>query len=87
MMTGGDDHANTTNEDVQPAGAAPAPLSPAAPHMVREPVARHTDVLAELDAVLDATPVYAHVCRPMRRTLVAAAAAEIRRQRLAAAVL
>jgi hypothetical protein len=40
------------------------------------------DVLAELDRLLDATPHGSHVCKPLKRAVVAAAAAEIRRLRV-----
>lgn len=41
------------------------------------------DVLERLDAELDRTPHDAYICRPLPRTVVAAAAAEIRRLRAA----
>lgn len=44
------------------------------------------DVLAELDRLLDATPHGSHVCKPLKRAVVAAAAAEIRRLRVQVAM-
>ena len=77
--------AHTTNEDIQPTDAASMPLPVATSHMAGKPGASHIDALAELDRVLDDTPAHTHVCRPLKRTLVAAAAAEIRRLRVAVA--
>lgn len=39
------------------------------------------DVLAELERLLDATPHDHYVCAPLKRSVVAAATAEIRRLR------
>lgn len=44
------------------------------------------DVLAELDRLIDATPPGNYVCTPLKRSTVAAAAAEIRRLRYQAAL-
>ena len=40
------------------------------------------DILDRLDAELDRTPDDSYACRPLPRTVVAAAAAEIRRLRV-----
>lgn len=41
-----------------------------------------TDILSILDDELDRTPHDAYMCRPLRRSVMAAAAAEIRRLRV-----
>ena len=45
------------------------------------------DILERLDTELDATPPEAYTCRPLPRTVVAAAAAEIRRLRVEMATM
>jgi hypothetical protein len=45
------------------------------------------DILERLDEELDRTPANQHVCKPLRRGVVAAAAAEIRRLRVQVALL
>ena len=50
------------------------------------PTSCAADVLAELDRLIDATPHGNYVCTPLKRSTVAAAAAEIRRLRYQAAL-
>lgn len=45
------------------------------------------DILERLNSELDTTPPEAYICRPLPRTVVAAAAAEIRRLRVEVARL
>jgi hypothetical protein len=77
----GDDHAQPQNESVQPPDAQALPLSSAAPDVVSEFIARQpaSHILAELDRILADTPQHAHLTPPLRRSLVVAAAREIRR--------
>ena len=44
------------------------------------------DILLRLDEELDRTPANQHVCKPLRRSVVAAAAAEIRKLRVQVAL-
>lgn len=46
-----------------------------------------TDILTILDDELDRTPHDAYMCRPLRRSVMAAAAAEIRRLRVQVAAI
>ena len=45
------------------------------------------DILSELDRLLDATPADNYVCKPLKRSTVAGAAAEIRRLRVQVGLL
>ncbi len=84
----GDKHENQTNACLLETGT-PGEQVPSAPFDV---VPQHAsdqspnDILAHLDRALAATPTNVLMCQPLRRVLVAAAAAEIRTLRAVLAV-